>query len=128
MALEFLTPAELVQLRDDLQSLVTDPQVGGSVIYQSFMSRGTFDPNNGKITQNFAGTWINTYKRLLTESEIDPTAGRYQLGDYIYYAPMTQIILPKKDDRLIDGVHTRYVLEYSTDSIAIFHAIVVRNV
>ena len=125
---DFLTQAELDLIRSDALSLVTDPQLSGSVIYQSFVGRGTFDPSTGKIVQTFAGTWVNSYKRLLTESEIDPTQGRYQLGDYIYYALVTQITLPKKDDRLIDGAHTRYVLEYSTDSIAVYHALVCRNV
>lgn len=127
MALDFLTTEEVALIRGDVADLVADPQLSGSVIYQAFVGRGTFDPNSQKIVQNFAGTWINAYSRRITETEIDTSDGRYQLGDYMYYVTVAEIILPKKDDRLIDGANTQYVFEFTTDSIKVFHALVARN-
>ena len=125
--LDFLTTDELDLIQSDLMDLVTDPQTGGSVIYQSFVSRGTFDPNTRRITENFAGTWVNIYNRPISEDEVSNAGGRYQLGDYIYYVPVELITLPKKDDRLVDGGQTRYVVGFSTDSIETYHSLVCRN-
>jgi protocatechuate 3,4-dioxygenase beta subunit len=127
VALDFLNTDELGQIREDLMGLVTDPQTGGSVIYQSFVSKGSFNPNTGGVPLVFAGTWVDMYRRPISEFEVENSGGRYQVGDYIYYAPVEILILPKKDDRLVDGGQTRYVVSFTTDSIEVFHSLVCRN-
>lgn len=124
--MDFLDDFELALIRQDVRDLTQDAQIGGSVIYQSWVSKGTFDPNTSTISTVYAGTWVNTYKMPVAEDEIIRSDGHYQMGDYRYCFSCVDIITPKKDDRIIDGT-TRYIIGFTTDSIESFHAIVLRN-
>lgn len=124
--MDFLNDAELALIRQDLRDLTTDSQIGGTVLYRSWVSKGTFDPNLGSIVTTYAGTWVSTYKMPVGENEVIESDGRYQIGDYRYYFSYLDITTPKKDDQIID-VTTRYVVGFTTDSIKAFHAIVMRN-
>lgn len=124
--MDFLNNVELALIRQDVRDLTADPQVGGTVLYQSWVSKGTFDPNLGSIVSSFAGTWVSAYKMPIGENEIIESDGHYQLGDYRYYFSYLDIRTPKKDDRITDGT-VRYLVGFTTDSIKAFHAIVMRN-
>lgn len=124
--MDFLDDAELALIRQDVRDLTQDTQIGGTVIYQSWVSKGTFDPNTSTISTIYAGTWVPTYKMPVSENEVIESDGHYQMGDYRYYFSYLDIIAPKKDDRIIDGT-TRYVVGFTTDSIKAFHSIVMRN-
>lgn len=124
--MDFLSDYELALIRQDVRDLTRDPQIGGTIIYQSWVSKGTFDPNTGARANVYAGTWTHTYKMPVGEDEIIESSGHYQRGDYRYYFSYLDIVTPKKDDRIIDGT-TRYVIGFTTDSIKAFHSIVMRN-
>ena len=124
--MDFLDDAELALIKQDVQDLTQDSQTGGTVIYQSWVSKGTFDPNTGAIANVYAGTWVSAYKMPVGEDEIISSSGHYQRGDYRYYFSTIDIGTPKKDDRVVDGT-TRYIVGFTTDSIETFHAIVLRN-
>lgn len=124
--MDFLDDAELALIRQDVRDLTLDPQIGGSVVYQSWVSKGTFDPNTSIISDIYAGTWVSTYRMPVSEDEIVNSDGHYQMGDYRYYFSCLDIVTPKKDDRIIDG-NTRYVKGFTTDSIEAFHSVVVGN-
>lgn len=124
---DFLDASERTLIQQDVRDLTMDPELGGTILYRSFVSRGTFDPNTGGVVSVFAGTWTYTYRMAIGEEEITASGGYYQHGDYRYYFSPMDIGLPKKDDRIIDGPHTRYVVGFSTDSVQAFHVVVVRN-
>lgn len=124
--MDFLDDFELALIRQDVQDLTRDSQIGGTVIYQSWVSKGTFDPNTATIANVYAGTWTHTYRMPVAEDEIIESDGHYQRGDYRYYFSCLDIVTPKKDDRIVDGT-TRYVVGFTTDSIEAFHSIVMRN-
>lgn len=125
---DVLNAEELQQIRDFAQAVIDDPQLSGSITYQSFVGRGTFDPLLGKVAQTFAGTWVHTYSRPITDHEVKMANGHYQTGDWFYYIAPRDVVLPKKDDRIVDGGRTRYVYEFTTDSIKTFHVIVARDI
>lgn len=125
--MDYLNDFEVSLMREDLRDLLADQQLGGSLIYQAYVGRGSFNPSSGGFTETFAGTWINSYARSISDDEVDSSGGRYQLGDYVHYVSTTDIILPKKDDRLVVGSRTRYVVGFTTDSVNIFHSIIVRG-
>lgn len=124
--MDFLDDAERSLIQQDARDLVQDAQLGGTVIYQSWVSSGTLDPTTRIRQTVYAGTWVHTYKMPVTEDEIVRSDGHYQLGDYRYYFSCLDIIEPKKDDRIID-TSTRYIVGFSTDSVRAFHSIVLRN-
>lgn len=125
---DILTQEERSYIFEDVQSMIDDPQIGGSIIYQSFVSRGTFDPTTGKTTNVFAGTWINTSGRAISDYEVKISDGYFQTGDYYYYVATRDIIKPKKDDRFIDSGTTYFVYEFTTDMLKSFHTLVSRKI
>ena len=126
MATDFLTAAEKSQMRADLLDLVQDPQVGGTIRYDSFVSRGAFSPTTGQVSETYAGTWVDMMRFDLMEPELASSGGQFQFGDSRYMIPVAQVGIIKKDDRIFDDV-TRYVVRSSTDAAYIFHAVIVRN-
>ncbi len=126
MATDFLTAAEKLLMQQDLLDLVQDPQIGGTVRYDSFVSRGAFSPTTGQVSEVYAGTWVDMMKFELMEKEFDLVGGQFQAGDSRYMIPVAQVGVIKKDDRIFDKV-TRYIVRSSTDAARIYHAVIVRN-
>lgn len=126
MATDFLTAAEKAQMQQDLLDLVRDPQVGGTVRYDSFVSRGAFSPTTGQVSETYAGTWVDMMKFELMEKEFDLSGGQFQAGDTRYMIPVAQVGIVKKDDRIFDGA-IRYVVRSATDAAKLYHAVIVRN-
>ena len=125
---DFLDDAEIAMIREDIQDIVGNEYLGGTITYRSFASKGTFDPNLRRIGGSFNNYSINAAGRSMTIMEIDESAGFYQKGDYIYTVAYEDLTEPKKDDQIIDGSRTRRVFDFSTDSIQTFHSIVCRDV
>ena len=134
MALDFLSDDELSLIRSDFSDLVQDPQVGGTVLYNSFVSTGSFDPTSGQVSETYAGTWIHVFRQPFDELEMEERRSismappeRYQVGTYHYLIAAAEVGLPKKDDRIVDGGSTRYVVSFITDVLGVFHSIEARN-
>lgn len=113
-------------MQQDLLDLTQDPQIGGTIRYDSFVSRGAFSPTTGQVSETYAGTWVNMMRFDLMEPELELSGGRFQFGDSRYMIPVAQVGVVKKDDRIFDNV-VRYVVRSSTDAAQLFHAVIVRN-
>lgn len=128
MATDFITVNEKTLITDDFTDLVGDDSVGVSITYRPFSSKGAFSPSTGKVVETYAADQtINAFRVPVTEREIENSGGKYQAGDWRYLIKVADVATPKKDDRVIDGSITRYVIGFTSDSLRIFHSIVVRN-
>ena len=127
MSTDFLTIEEKQLMVDDFHDMINDDQVGISITYKTFVSKGVFDPITGKVVPVFTDTVIQAIRMPITEKEVSDSGGRYQAGDLRYLIRTVDVPAPKKDDRLVDGVATRYVIESSTDTLRVFHSVIVRN-
>lgn len=128
MATDFVTAEELTLITNDFADLVADTQVRTAITYKVFVSKGTFDPATGKETETFTSLSINSFKYSINEEEINASGGKYQLGDYRYMIQVSDITTPKKDDQIVDGSATKYIVTYGTDILGVFHAIVARDI
>lgn len=126
MATDFLTAAEKALMQQDMLDLAQDPQTGGTIRYDSFVSRGAFSPTTGQVSETYAGTWVNAMRFDLMETELSFSFGHFQFGDSRYMIPVAQVGVIKNDDRIFDDV-TRFVVRSSTDAAQLYHAVIVRN-
>ena len=127
MATDFLTVEEKALIVADFGDLIDDTEVGVTVTYQVFVSKGAFDPATGQIALTFTSSSLRTFRSALRDREVQESGGLYQSGDVRYLIKRSDITSPKKDDRIVDGAITRYVIEAGTDVSDTFHAIVCRN-
>lgn len=129
MPTDFVTANEKTLMSDDFTDLIGDASVGVSVTYQPFSSKGSFSPSTGEVTETFgADQTINAFRVPVSDREIEASGGKYQAGDWRYLIRVTDVATPKKDDRIVDGSITRYVVTWATDPLRIFHSLVVRNI
>jgi hypothetical protein len=131
---DFLTQEERALMAQDIWDMVTDPQIGATVLYSSYINTGAFNPATGQVSTNYAGTWIYAMRMRLTDGEYDPNLrtqalpdSRYQLGQFSYLIPVAEIGIVKKDDKITDEGIEQYVTDYETDAVGIFHSVIVRN-
>lgn len=128
MATDFLTTREKTLITDDFNDLISDASVGVSITYRPFSSKAAFAPSTGKVAETYStDQTINTFRTPISEQEIADSAGKYQVGDWRYLIRVADVATPKKDDRIIDGSITRYLISFGTDSLRIYHSIVARN-
>lgn len=128
MATDFLTANEKTLMTDDFADLVGDASVGVSITYRPFSSKGSFSPSTGQVAETYStDQTINAFRVPITEREIENSGGKYQSGDWRYLIKVGNVATPKKDDRIIDGSITRYVIGFVTDPSRIYHSIIVRN-
>ena len=126
--LEFLYPYELSMMQGDADSFVQDRQFAGTVLYRSFVSRGSMDPTTGRQIAVYAGTWVNAVRALVTDVEQLSSESRYQLGNVTYLIRPTEVRVPKKEDRIADPLYgEHYVNGYATDIARTLHSIICRN-
>lgn len=126
--IEFLYPYELALMQSDADSFVQDQQFAGSVLYRSFVGRGSFNPSTGKQVAVYAGTWVDAVRALVEDQELPNSESRYQMGLVAYMVRPTDVRIPKKEDRITDpefGEH--YVNGYITDITRTLHSIICRN-
>ena len=126
--MDYVTVEERQLITDDFSDLVGDAECQVAITYRVFVSRGTFNPATGIISETYTNSSINSFRFPLREDEIINSGGIYQKGDYRYMMRVSDIATPKKDDRLIDGSVTRYPFEWSTDPLNIFHVLVARKI
>ena len=127
MALDFLTAREKTLITGDFSDLVADTQIGVAITYKAFSSKGAFSPTTGKVTETYTDSSINAFRMPLSDREVRDSGGKYQVGDYRYFIRVSDIATPKKDDRVVDGSVTRYVITWSVDPLRVFHSLVARN-
>lgn len=129
MATDFLTAKEKTLITDDFNDLISDASIGVSITYRPFSSKAAFSPSTGRVVETFASDQtVNAFREPLSDHEIEVSNGKYQVGDWRYMIRVTDVATPKKDDRVIDGSTTRYVVNWGTDPLRVFHALVVRNI
>lgn len=127
MATDFLTAEEKTLIVADFGDLINDPEVGVDITYEVFVSKGAFNPSTGQVTLTFTSFPLRAFRSALRDREIAESGGLYQSGDVRYLIRRSDVVAPKKDDRIIDGIKTRYVIEVGTDVSDTFHAVVGRN-
>jgi hypothetical protein len=121
---DFLTPDELSLIQGDFTDLIEDTQVGVSVTYQTLTGLGAYSRTTQSKTPTFTSATVSAFRAPITEAE----EGLAQIGDYRYLISVTDIAAPKKDDRIVDGTSTRFVVESRQTPIPVFHSVLVRDV
>jgi hypothetical protein len=127
VALDFLTAVEKTLITDDIADLVADAQVRVSITYKAFSSKGAFAPSTGKVAETYSDSSINAVRFPISEREVERAAGKYQVGDYRYMIKQADIATPTKNDRIVDGSNTRFLVSWISDPLGIFNSIVARN-
>lgn len=128
MATDFLTAVEKTLMTDDFNDLIGDASVGVSITYRPFSSKAAFAPSTGKVVETYStDQTINAFRAPVSEREIATSGGKYQAGDWRYLIRVADVATPKKDDRIIDGSITRYIVGFTTDPLRIMHSITVRS-
>lgn len=127
MATDFLTGIEKTLMTDDFADFVGDGQIRVSITYKAFSSKGTFSPSGGSVAITYSDSTVNAIRIPISDREIELSNGKYQVGDYRYMIKVSDIATPKKDDRIVDGSITRFLVSWTTDLLRIFHSIVTRN-
>ena len=128
MRVDFLSQEERDLMGEDFRSMVEDPQVGREIIYRAFNSRNTYSPVSGSITENITEYPIYALRAPISERQITLSNDKYQVGDIRYMIPYEDVPSPKKDDRIVDGTNTLYVVDTLTDSLSVFRSIIARNI
>lgn len=127
MATDFLTANEKAMITNDVSDLTSDTQISVAVTYQAFTSRGAFDPTTGQVVETYTESSIRAIRVPIGAREVAASNGMFQVGDYRYFIRSADVATPKKDDRIVDGSDTRYVVSFSTDPLGVFHAVVARS-
>lgn len=128
MATDFLTTKEKTLITDDFNDLINDASVGVSITYRPFSSKAAFSPSTGRVIETYsADQTINAFRTPVSEREVELSNGKYQVGDWRYLIRVTDVATPKKDDRIIDGSITRYLISFGTDPLRTYHSIAARN-
>jgi hypothetical protein len=121
---DFLTSDELSLVQGDFASLIADPEVCAEITYQTLTGRGTFDRSTQQRIPTFSNCLISAFRAPIEEG----TEGNAQIGDYRYLISIEDVEAPKKDDRIIDGDSTRFVVATRSTPIPLFHSVLVRDV
>ena len=127
MKTDFLTAEERKVMAEDFQDIVEDPAIGAEITYRAFNSKGTFSPTSGSILDNTTDYSIYALRAPISERQLTISNDKYQVGDIRYMVPYNDIPSPKKDDRIIDGTNTLYVVDTLTDPLSVFRSIIARN-
>ena len=125
MSLDFLTQDEKDLITSDVDDLVEDEEASIDVTYKTFTGAGTFDRTTGAKTPTFTTKTVRAFRFPITEREIGQ--GPYQLGDVRYLIRKSDVTLPTKNDRVVDGSDERFIVDFSTDPLRIFHDILARQ-
>lgn len=129
MATDFLTANEKTLITADFKDFIGDASIGISITYRPFSSKGAFAPSTGKVAETYStDQTINAFRAPISDREIEASGGKYQAGDWRYMIRVADVATPKKDDRIIDGTITRYVVSFTTDPLRIYHSLIVRNI
>jgi hypothetical protein len=121
---DFLTSQEFSLVKDDFAALIADPEVCVEITYQELTGRGTFDRSTGQRAPTFSDCLITAFRAPITED----SGGNAQIGHYRYLISREDVEAPKKDDRIIDGDNTRFVVTARETPIPLFHSVLVRDV
>lgn len=121
---DFLTSDELSLVQGDFASLIADPEVCVEITYQELTGRGSYSRSTQSQTPTFSNCLITAFRAPIEEG----TEGNAQIGDYRYLISVEDVEAPKKDDRIIDGNATRFVVATRSTPIPLFHSVLVRDV
>lgn len=129
MATDFLTANEKTLFTNDFKDIIGDASIGISITYRPFSSKGAFAPSTGKVAETYStDQTINSFRAPVSDKEIESSGGKYQAGDWRYMIRVADVAIPKKDDRIVDGTITRYVVSWTSDPLRIYHSLIVRNI
>ena len=126
--MDFLSTEEKALIVSDFSDIVTNPNIGGTVNYRKYLSRGEFDPSTGRVETNLSNSWIWAIRAPISEKQLQLSNGQYQTGDIRYMIRYTDIPAPSKDDEVVDGGKAMYAIDILTDPLRIFHSVICRNV